>query len=106
MDQRTNTKIKDYILHLRKTFSNLEKVYLFGSYVKNSENEDSDIDIALVISELHDTERFALQVELMKIAYKYDNRIEPHPIASNNFNFNNPFSAEILNTGVELFPVA
>ena len=106
MDQRTNKNIKDYIRHLSKTFSNLEKVYLFGSFVKNSENTESDIDVALILSDLNDTQRFEIQVELMKIAYKYDVRIEPHPISSSNFNRSNPFSAEILNTGVELFSAA
>ncbi|GJQ62723.1 MAG: hypothetical protein SCALA702_17760 [Melioribacteraceae bacterium] len=106
MDQRTNKNIKDYIRHLRKTFSNLEKVYLFGSFVKNSENTESDIDVALILSDLNDTQRFEIQVELMKIAYKYDVRIEPHPISSSNFNRSNPFSAEILNTGIELFSAA
>ncbi|GAJ17906.1 unnamed protein product, partial [marine sediment metagenome] len=64
----------------------------------------SDIDLALIIDNLEDDERFDLQVKLMLIASDFDIRIEPHPISNKDFNFNNPFVAEILKTGIEIEP--
>ena len=63
---------------------------------------ESDIDVALVIDNLADSERFDTQVRLMLLAAKIDTRIEPHPISKQDLNSNNPFAAEIRRTGIEL----
>ena len=80
------------------------KAYLFGSYLKETDNKSSDIDIALVVDNLPDEERFDVQVQLMLLASEYDLRIEPHPISGENFDIKNPFAAEILRTGFEIEP--
>lgn len=38
----------------------------------------------------------------MNLAANFDVRIEPHPIGKRDFNFSNPFAAEILKTGIEI----
>ena len=80
-------------LHLRKAF-------LFGSYAKGMEREESDIDIALVIGKMDDF--FLIQMQLMRLRRKIDLRIEPHPILEKDFNMQNPFAFEIQQTGIEL----
>ncbi|HED05292.1 MAG TPA: nucleotidyltransferase domain-containing protein [Ignavibacteria bacterium] len=104
MDSRTNKKINDYITTVAAKNSGFVKAYLFGSYVKKTDGIDSDIDIALIIDNLDDGERFDLQVQLMLIASDFDIRIEPHPISNKDFNYNNPFVAEIIRTGIEIKP--
>lgn len=78
----------------------LKKAYLFGSYAKGNGREDSDIDIALVIENMSDF--FSTQKLLMRLRRNVDLRIEPHPIAANDFNNLNPFAYEIRKYGVEL----
>lgn len=103
MDTQTNQLISDYIKAIALENANLVKAYLFGSYATFRDHPDSDIDIALVFKNLQPgNERFDLQVHLMLVASKFDTRIEPHPISSQNFNANNPFSAEIMKTGIEI----
>lgn len=78
----------------------VKKSYLFGSYAKGTEKEDSDIDIAIVVENMVDF--FETQMLLMRLRRKIDLRIEPHPISEHDFNNNNPFAYEIQKTGIEL----
>lgn len=48
--------------------SNLKSVYLFGSYARNEANEDSDIDIAVVLDGL--TSRYKERERCSKIRAK------------------------------------
>ncbi|MEE9432477.1 MAG: nucleotidyltransferase domain-containing protein [Melioribacteraceae bacterium] len=104
MDKRTNKIISDYISSVAKQNSQLTKAYLFGSYAKQTDRLDSDIDIALIINNLSDDGRFDLQVKLMLVASDFDMRIEPHPISNEDFNSDNPFVTEIKKTGIEIEP--
>jgi uncharacterized protein len=79
---------------------NLYQVYLFGSYAKNKQNSDSDIDVAIVFQNLND--RIDMQLQLMKWRRNFDLSIEPHPFDKLEFNQNNPFAYEILTTGLKL----
>ena len=78
----------------------LKKAFLFGSYARGVQREDSDIDIALVVGKMEDF--FILQMQLMRLRRKIDLRIEPHPIGEMDFNNENPFAWEITKTGIEL----
>lgn len=78
----------------------LKKAYLFGSYAKGVERDDSDIDIALVFGKMDDF--FSTQMQLMRLRRTIDLRIEPHPIRDKDFNIQNPFAWEIQQTGIEI----
>ncbi len=105
MDKKTNKIINDYVEHVAKSHSNLLKVFLFGSFAKKKETPNSDIDIAFIIKDLKDENKFDLQVQLMLLANKFDYRIEPHPISNYDFIAEYPFALEIKNTGLEInFP--
>lgn len=78
----------------------LKKAYLFGSYAKGIERDDSDIDIAVVVGKMDDF--YSVQMQLMRLRRKIDLRIEPHPIWDKDFNIQNPFAYEIQQTGIEL----
>ena len=91
-----------YLKLIKEKYSNIEKVYLFGSYVKGKSTDDSDIDVALIFTNLEDSKRFDIQVQLMMLAAQIDSRIEPHPISQEDFNSGNPFVIEIKKTGIEV----
>ena len=64
---------------------------IYGSYVKGTYTSDSDIDIAVVGDDftgdlIEDT------LMLMRIRRKIDNRIEPRPFKTCDFNLSNPFA--------------
>lgn len=79
----------------------VKNIYLYGSYAKENYTEDSDIDIAIVGDDftgdpIEDT------LILMRIRRKIDNRIEPRPFRTCDFNSSNPFSKEIIDTGIRI----
>ena len=82
MDKGITKIIDSYIQYLIKEQIKFEKAYLFGSYAKSKETIYSDIDIALVFKNVNILDRFDLQVQLLTLASEIDNRIEPHPINS------------------------
>ena len=102
MDKGISKKIKIYIDSVAKNQQWLISAYLFGSYARNQQRAESDIDVALVIDGLNDNDRFEVQVSLMLLASKIDNRIEPHPISKDDLNSSNPFAVEIRRTGIEI----
>ena len=99
VNQRVIDTVRQYVMIIPKDFG-VKKAYLFGSFAKGSEKEESDIDIALVLENMPDF--FYAQKQLMKLRRKIDLRIEPHPIKEQDFNSLNPFAYEIEKTGIEI----
>ncbi len=94
MDKKTALKIaRSYVNFLIAHQYKVRKAFLFGSYAKNKFNENSDIDVALVLDGYKDN--IVELSNLMKIRRSCDLRIEPHPINKNDFNKNNPFIESI-----------
>lgn len=91
-----NTAAKYYVQQLPVDLG-VKHAYLFGSYAKGNEREDSDIDIAIVVNKMDDF--FAMQMQLRR---SVDLRIEPHPFLERDFNIQNPFAHEIQQSGIEL----
>lgn len=79
----------------------ISQAYLYGSYVKGNNNEDSDIDIAIV-GDVFTGDKVDDMLRLMKLRRKVDNRIEPHPFKSDEFDISNPFINEIVTTGIRI----
>ena len=91
--------VKKYVEVISKHY-NIQEVYLFGSYAKGTYNENSDIDVAVIINS--DNNVFDLMVELMMLTQNIDLRIEPHPIKVKDFEEGNPFVQEIIDTGIKV----
>jgi predicted nucleotidyltransferase len=102
MDKKIAESITNFISLIKKDHKGVEKAILFGSYAKNREKQESDIDIAIIFRDLNDNEKFDLQVQLILLASQIDSRIEPHPISKKDFYSNNPFVIEIQKTGIEI----
>ncbi len=76
MDQNEAiNKVKRYRLLLDNHFE-IESVFLFGSYAKETFKEDSDIDVAIVVNNLKG-DYFSTTPILWKLRREVDDRIEP-----------------------------
>lgn len=102
MDERITKIINSYILYLKKSNLEFDRVYLFGSYAKNKQSDYSDIDLAFIFDKHKQIDYFDLQVQMLTLACDIDSRIEPHPMSSEDFTPQNPLAFEILNTGKEI----
>lgn len=102
MDKEINRTLKIYIDSVANQEPGLVSAFLFGSYATNKQRNESDIDVALVIENLSDCDRFDMQIRLMLLASNIDTRIEPHPISQQEFISNNQFAVEIRKTGIQL----
>lgn len=91
-------KIKNYKLLLKEHFD-LDKVYLYGSYLKGTANEDSDIDVAVVVNKLHG-DYFTTIPVAWNLRSRIDNRIEP--LVFEKGKDESGFLEEIINNGLEI----
>jgi uncharacterized protein len=99
MDKREAiNKVKEYSILLKNYFP-LEKVYLFGSYAKNTFHKDSDIDVAIVVSHI-EADYFSIHPLLWKLRRQIDDRIEPILIERDNDS--GDFLSEIQKYGIEI----
>ncbi len=91
-------KIRQYRFLLNKYFD-VDKVYLFGSYATDTNREDSDIDVAIVVNSI-DGDYFSTTPLLWKLRRQIDDRIEPIIIEKDNDN--SGFLEEIQKSGIEI----
>ncbi len=100
MDQGEALKIANLYVDSINDRYNILQAFLFGSYAKGTNHDDSDIDVAVVVSNVSDI--IDTQIEMMKLRRKIDLRIEPHPFITTDFNQNDPLVNEILTYGIRL----
>ena len=68
--------IKRFINELRKENIIVKKVFLFGSYARGTQREDSDIDLAIVIENSR-AEHKDKKISFWKYAARVDARLAP-----------------------------
>lgn len=104
MDKNEVLKIaRKYAIAVHENFDS-SKIILFGSFAKGSFNENSDIDIAVVLKDFNNI--LDIQLELMRLRRKIDSRIEPHPFRERDFSPSDPLVYEILTSGEEILTSA
>ena len=92
--------INKFVEEIKKKYS-VTAIILFGSYAKGTENENSDIDIAVVSDDFDDI--YDCMAILMGMTWDIDARIEPHPITTEDYKkSSNPFVKEIIDTGIKV----
>ena len=103
-------KLNDFIKQVTKHF-NIDKVILFGSYAKGSPHEYSDIDLALISSDLDPKRARWENIELIieKSKLEYDPDIQFIPFAKESFDNDadspiGSFIREIKETGKIIYP--
>ena len=100
MDKREAIKIAERYASAVKAKFDSVKIVLFGSYVKGNFNEDSDIDIAVILKDYNNL--IDIQLDLMRLRRSIDSRIEPHPFRERDFENSNPIVHEILKYGQDI----
>ena len=78
----------------------INKSYLFGSYAKGNQRENSDIDVAFVVDNCQGNYYFDIVVPVWNMRDDIDDRIEPHIIDPAE-DYSN-FMMELERTGIEI----
>ena len=89
---------KQYAIAVKNVY-NPYKILLFGSYSRNEQTEDSDIDIAVIFNGFSG-DWLKTSADLWKITRKTNTIIEP--VLLDLQNDCSGFCAEIMRTGIEL----
>lgn len=92
--------LKKYVFILRSEGIIIDKAYLYGSYLSNTANEDSDIDIMIVT----ETEDDYLTGKIWSLTRKVNSKIEPYLVGKMRFNDNvdSPLIDLVKRTGLEI----
>jgi len=95
-----NREIIEKLIRYKKLVSayfDIDKVVLYGSYAKGNQNENSDIDVAIIVNSINQ-DFFSYAPILWKLRREIDDRIEPILIEKNNDE--SGFLIEIMRTGL------
>lgn len=93
--------VKRYVAVLERNGIKIREAIVFGSFVKGTAKEWSDIDIALVSPDFTG-DRFEDRRRIVPLRRKIDNRIEPLPFRPEDFDNGGMFAEEIKKTGMKL----
>ena len=92
--------INKFVEQIKKKY-NVVAIIVFGSYAKGTENEDSDIDVAVISDDFEDI--YDCMAVLMGMTWDIDARIEPHPIKKKDFDeVSDYFIKEVIDTGIKV----
>ena len=95
--------IKQYVDDVKHSMP-IDKVYLYGSYAKGTQQKNSDVDICF-FSNVFESQRsldILTKLFFLKIKYDKDLLIEPNAFPTSELYNDNPFVKEILLTGQEI----
>ncbi|MFA6412175.1 MAG: nucleotidyltransferase domain-containing protein [Syntrophales bacterium] len=100
-DSRIEKTVKSYIERLENIGIHVQQAFLFGSYASGKHDEWSDIDLAIVSTDFIGN-RFEDRNKIRKITLQMNNDISPMPFRPEDFNVNDYFVKEILETGIRI----
>lgn len=93
--------IKNYVAELKKSGIPVQKVVLFGSWVRGQVREESDIDVSL-ISDAFSGDRFQDRRKIVPLRRKINTKIEPIPFNQESFSVGGNLVDEIEHYGEEI----
>ena len=95
--------VQQYIADVKKAMP-IDKVYLYGSYAKGTQRENSDVDLCFFSKAFESSRSLDILTELfyLKIKYDKDLLIEPNAFPTSEMYNDNPFVKEIVRTGREI----
>ena len=100
--ETVSAKASAYAAKVREVMP-VTKVYMFGSYVKGTATELSDVDICFFLDSFNGKRRVDIIKELLKLTSGYDDvGFEPLALPSSELSNGNPFAVEVINTGIEI----
>jgi predicted nucleotidyltransferase len=93
---------RNYLLRLKEINLNFFGAWLFGSYAKGNQHEDSDIDIAIFLTD-NVPVSFDTEVKLMTCRKGEETLIEPHIFLKSDFDKPEPLIEQILKFGEPIY---
>lgn len=93
--------IDNYLVALKDNNIPVKQAILFGSYAKGNYDDWSDIDLALV-SEVFEGIRIKDRGKIRLITLNVSSDIEVLPYSPKDFNADDPFVKEIMETGIRI----
>lgn len=93
--------LRKYIYLLRAEGISVDKAFLYGSYLSNTETNDSDIDLMIVTENENDD---YIAGKIWSLTQKVNSKIEPYLVGTNRFynNDNSPLIDLVKRTGLEI----
>lgn len=105
--------MEQYVSEIKKIYgTHINKIILYGSYARGDFQQDSDIDI-MILLDLSDLElkQYSKALSYMTYDFNMDNDLDIKPVAKNEAHFNKwvenyPFYSNVKNEGVVLYDAA
>ncbi|MDI3520431.1 MAG: hypothetical protein PWR04_419 [Anaerophaga sp.] len=91
----------EYLKKVLNSGIHFREAWIFGSYLKGSQNENSDIDLAIVLDD-SEINLFDTEVKLMVIRKGEETIIEPHVFTNSDFETKNPLVQQIVSNGLKI----
>ncbi len=93
--------VKRFLKVLSEEGIKVEAAYIFGSYAAGKENQWSDIDVAVISSDISG-DRLNERVRMARLSYGIDTRLEPVPFRPEAFVDEDPLAWEIKRKGLQV----
>ena len=93
--------VEEYIKEISKHYK-IQEVYLFGSYAKGTNNEESDIDIAIFSKDFREETKIENMSFLLIKTSGLGIDLQPQAFTVEDYQNPEGVVKEILNTGIEL----
>jgi predicted nucleotidyltransferase len=90
--------VLNYVHEVKKQYP-IKSAYLYGSHVKGTSHDKSDIDIAFIVEPMDEKNYYAIFGELINIAAKFTSNIEPNLLVDDGEYCKYSFLAEVMETG-------
>ncbi len=91
----------NYLKRLKSHDIFFSEAWMFGSFAKGIQHEESDIDIAIVLDDSV-SDSFDTEVQLMVLRRGDETRIEPHAFSKKEFSQNTPIVKQIQAQGFRI----
>jgi len=102
MDKNDALRIsKGYLKRVQSSGPGFSEAWLFGSYAKGNQHDNSDIDIAIVLKD-NVNHTFETEVKLMVIRKGDETLIEPHAFTKDEFDDKVPIVSQIIKYGEKI----
>lgn len=104
MAERDNIEnsITRFLMEVKKKYR-IKAAYIYGSHARGNASKWSDVDVAVISPDFSDN-LYEMRLELMRMAVRIDDRLEPRPFKDGVLSKNDPLIAEVTDHGI-LFPV-
>ena len=99
MDKNDALKIsKGYLKRVQNSELGFSEAWLFGSYARGIQHDNSDIDLAIILED-NVSHTFETEVKLMVIRKGDEIAIEPHAFTKDEFDAKEPIVSQIIKYG-------